>query len=415
MDIRRRLVAAHGSPLYVYDLAEVDRAVAQLRLCLPTDAILYYSLKANPHPEVVGRLRRAGCRAEVSSAGEVAAAFSGGFSAENLLYTGPAKSRTELNYAVRSGVGTFSVESATDLRRVADAATAQGTSVRCLLRVNVPPSGTSGIRMNGAASHFGTPIADILSAPERFVDLPSAKIVGLHFFSLSNANDEESLVAQALTAIEGARRVREALGRTVSFLDLGGGFAAPYAQPGQRHSYPKFAAAVESALDQDFPGWRDDTPVVAFESGRYLVGTSGTLACTAMESKTVGTQTFVLLDSGINHLGGLSGLGRLRPAVAPECAVSGRESEAPGESWSDGTLVGPLCTPADVLGRGVRVETEAGSGLLFIPNVGAYGLTASLIGFLSRPTPVEAVIDGDTVVSVSRLEIVRVPTERVDT
>jgi diaminopimelate decarboxylase len=42
-----------------------------------------------------------------------------------------------------------------------------------------------------------------------------------------------------------------------------------------------------------------------------------------------------------------------------------------------------------------------------IPNVGAYGLTASLIAFLGRPAPAEVVIDGEQVVSASRLELVR--------
>jgi diaminopimelate decarboxylase len=37
------------------------------------------------------------------------------------------------------------------------------------------------------------------------------------------------------------------------------------------------------------------------------------------------------------------------------------------------------------------------------PNVGAYGLTASLLGFLSRPAPAELVLRGDRVVSATRL------------
>ena len=42
-----------------------------------------------------------------------------------------------------------------------------------------------------------------------------------------------------------------------------------------------------------------------------------------------------------------------------------------------------------------------------MPNVGAYGLTASLVAFLSRPAPVEVVVDRGAVTNVSRLLIER--------
>jgi diaminopimelate decarboxylase len=405
----QRLLATYGSPLYVYDLAEVDRAVGQLRAALPSGAVLYYSIKANPHPEVVARLRRGGCRAEVSSAGEVSVALGAGFTGTDLLYSGPAKTVAEIDHALRTDVGTFSVESVADLRRVAGAAARLGVTAQCLVRVNVPLTGASGIRMTGAAAHFGTHLGDIVDAPRRFADLPGGRIIGLHFFSLSNATDEDSLSTQALAAVTAAARVQDATGRRVSLLDLGGGFAAPYARPGRRPEYPRFASRIEPALDRYFPRWRHGEPVVAFESGRYLVGTGGSLICTATEWKAVGDQGFVLLDSGINHLGGLSGLGRLLPTAVPESAVlvePARDAVA--------TIVGPLCTPADVLGRQVRVDPATVPGPMIIPNVGAYGLTASLIGFLSRPAPTEVVIDGDTVVSVSQLQIARVPVGRAD-
>jgi diaminopimelate decarboxylase len=113
-------------------------------------------------------------------------------------------------------------------------------------------------------------------------------------------------------------------------------------------------------------------------------------------------QTFVILDAGINAVGGLSGLGRLLP-VAIEI-----EGSAPAETAS---LVGPLCTPGDSLGRGVAVPRLRAGDIVTVPNVGAYGLTASLTGFLSRPAPAEVILRDGAVASVSRLEPYRVYTE----
>jgi diaminopimelate decarboxylase len=72
-------------------------------------------------------------------------------------------------------------------------------------------------------------------------------------------------------------------------------------------------------------------------------------------------------------------------------------------------LAGPLCTPADLLGTGVELPGLRIGDVLPIPNVGAYGLTASLLGFLSHPAPVEVVVDGAETVSVTRLRLHRLP------
>lgn len=402
-----RLLARFGSPLYVYDLAEVDRSVERLRAALPCGAVLHYSLKANPHPDVVARMRDHGCRAEVSSPGEVAAAIQAGLGAGDLLYTGPAKTQAEIAEALRADVDLFSVESGADLRRVSDVALAQGSVTRCLLRVNMPLAAKSAIRMTGAAAYFGVPLAEVLATPQRFADQPGVRVVGLHFFCLSNASEEGSLIDQALAAVEAAARVARATRRSPCVLDLGGGFAMPYARPGEAPVYREFASALETALDQRFPGWRSGQPLIAFESGRYLVGSAGRLICTATEWRKMGDQAFVLLDSGINHLGGMSGLGRLIPSAVP--------SGPGGVPFADGstvTLAGPLCTPADVMSRQTKIDPATVPGPVVIPNVGAYGLTASLIGFLSRSAPVEVVLDGETVVSASQLRVVRAPLGR---
>ena len=81
----------YGTPAYVYDLEEVRRAHADLRRGLPDEAVLYYSLKANPHPDVVAELLELGCRGEVSSPGEIRAALAAGADPADLLLTGPGK------------------------------------------------------------------------------------------------------------------------------------------------------------------------------------------------------------------------------------------------------------------------------------------------------------------------------------
>jgi diaminopimelate decarboxylase len=120
----------------------------------------------------------------------------------------------------------------------------------------------------------------------------------------------------------------------------------------------------------------------------------------------------VILDAGINTLGGMAGLGRLMPLAARAAgppSAAGKETAAGLETAN---LVGPLCTPGDVLGRNVRLPALEPGDTVTVPNVGAYGATASLLLFLSRPAPREVVVRGTEIVSVSHLDVRRVYSPR---
>ncbi|MFE0201050.1 type III PLP-dependent enzyme, partial [[Kitasatospora] papulosa] len=144
-----------------------------------------------------------------------------------------------------------------------------------------------------------------------------------------------------------------------------------------------------------FPRWREGFPRLAVESGRYLSGDSGTLVARVTNVKVSRGKKFVILDAGINAFGGMSGLGRLLP-VAVHVDAEGERERA--------SLVGPLCTPGDVLGRQIEVPPLSPGDLVRIPNAGAYGPTSSLLMFLGRPAPTEVAVEGGRVVSVSRIE-----------
>jgi diaminopimelate decarboxylase len=394
------LVAAYGSPLYVYDLARLRTARADLAAALPDGFTTYFSLKANPHPMIGRTLRAAGCRAEVCSTGELRSAIEAGFPAVEILYGGPGKTGAEIDDAIGRGVRSFSVESAGDLARVGAAAIRHGTVADCLLRINSVSSaaGTS-IRMTGTPSQFGIDAETLPEVAPRLLATPGTRVTGLHFYPLSNSRDEESLIAEATQSIASAAEIRDAYGVPVELLDIGGGFAAPYSTPGDRTVYRKLRGELERALDLHFPQWREGTPHLAVESGRYLTGDCGELLTTVTNLKVSRGRRFAVLDAGVNTLGGMAGLGRLLPLAVT----------LQGEPAGRATLTGPLCTPGDLLGREVVVPDLAEGDVVRIPNVGAYGLSASLVTFLSRPAPAEVFVDGDRVVAATRLTLNHTP------
>ena len=180
---------------------------------------------------------------------------------------------------------------------------------------------------------------------------------------MSNAQDEDSLLAEYEFVLQSAAQLRQEAGLPLEFLDIGGGFSSPYAVPGPRTDYPKLRAGLEVLLDLYLPEWRDGGMELACESGRYLSGSSGSLLAGVVNVKESRGRRFVILDGGINVLGGLSGIGRLLPAAI------GVDGEAP----LTGSLVGPLCTPGDSLAKAAKLPELSAGDVVTVPNVGAYG------------------------------------------
>ena len=389
------LAGKFGTPTYVYDLDVVAESRDQLFGLLPEGFHLFYALKSNPHPEIARELRSGGCRAEISSTGELANALEAGFDPAGILYTGPGKTDAELEQAIATGVRLFSVESLSDLQHVGAAAEKHGVTASCLLRVNTTASsGGTGIRMMGRPSQFGIDSETLPELMPALKAVPGARVVGAHFFTMSNAQDEDALLGEYEFVLQSAAQLRREVGLPLEILDIGGGFSSPYAVPGPRTDYPKLRAGLEVLLDLHLPEWRDGGIELACESGRYLSGSSGSLLAGVVNVKESRGSRFVILDAGINVVGGLSGIGRLLPA-----AVGIDESgDLPG------SLVGPLCTPGDSLAKAAKLPELAAGDVITVPNVGAYDVTASLISFLGRPAPTEVVVRGDEIVSVSRLD-----------
>lgn len=388
---------AHGSPLYVHDLGDVETRARELFSVLPEGSRLLFSLKANPLPAVAEVLCRLGCDAEVSSPGELSVALAAGFAPEQVLYSGPGKSAEEVRGALRVGVTRFSVESWTDLERLDRASRAAGLRSRVLLRVNPDAPPVAGLAMSGVSSQFGLDEVAWLAGRERLAALGGIEPMGIHVYQGTQLADVPALLSSMRMAFDAGESLASALDIPFQVLDLGGGFPWPFATHG---------VGVELApLREPLARWAAERRRTAscelwFESGRRLCGSSGTLWATVLDVKRSKGKQYVVLDTGIHHLGGMSGLGRV-PLVSMGVARADA-TVAPGV-LEEVNVVGPLCTPLDCFARNVKLPPLRAGDRVFVPNVGAYGATASLTGFLSRPPPLELAHREGAVIALHRL------------
>lgn len=394
------LAKKYGTPAYVYNLDLVGNAYNSLVNCLPAGSRLYYSIKANPHPLIVKRLAELGCLIEISSTGECETALLAGVLPGNCLYTGPGKGQSEIHKAITHGINHFSIESWHDFEKISNSAKYFSATVYGIIRIN--PShyiGGYGLVMTGKATQFGIDEDDLNMLPMVIKKYPNVEIVGTHIYAGSNISSVDLLINTFQHAIKISAKLLDQLKLDIKLIDIGGGFAHPFGTNEIRADYTEIKDKLKTCIQESFPKKK---PVIAFESGRFLVAGAGKLLISVVDIKVSKGEAFAIVDGGINHLGGMTGLGRLS-----RIRIDFEQKKSISSILQRYSIVGPLCSPLDYFVKGVELEPISIGDILTIPNVGAYGLTASLLAFLSRDPPLEIITEKGIVTHVSRLSLTR--------
>ena len=128
---------------------------------------------------------------------------------------------------------------------------------------------------------------------------------------------------------------------------------------------------------------------LVLELGRYLVGEAGIYVCRVTDRKVSRGHVFLVTDGGLHqHLAASGNFGQVIRKNYP-VIVGNRLRAAQTETV---TVVGPLCTPLDLLAERIELPRAEVGDLIVVLQSGAYGLSASPINFLSHPPPLEIVL-----------------------
>ncbi len=350
-------------PAYVYDLGSLDAHAAAVRAALG-EVELYYAVKANPDPELLRVLARHVDGFEVSSGGELAHVREL-FPGMPVALGGPGKTDAEL----AADVTRLHVESPGELRRLLE----NGRPADVLLRVNldVPVTGAS-LTMGGGATPFGMDpggIAECVTLlserdrPPGSTGRGAVRLRGIHAH-LASGLDAQALLELARAVLAYARELG------VSEINLGGGMAVSYADPGARFDWRSYG---EGLAELRRPG-----EVLRVEPGRALTAYCGRYVTRVIDVRRVHGELFAVVAGGTHHLRTPAAKGHSHPLAAPLPAGS------PGAEPV--TIVGQLCTPRDVLARRVPVCLAVGDVVEFAM-AGAYAWNISHRDFLMHPEP----------------------------
>jgi len=387
------IVSRHGSPIFVYDRSTLERKYSALRRALPERLSIFYSVKANPNPSLLEFFLEQGCGLEIASAGEFQLARKAGCDPNNIIFAGPGKGESELELVIANAICEIHVESMREIERISTLSNRLSMPARVTLRVN-PAEGTQGgaIQMGGKPSPFGADEENLEPLLHRIAVDPQLVFQGIHLFMGTQILDPHVLVDQYKKGVDIARRAALIVGLPVHTLDFGGGLGIPYFSGESELNLDKLHLGLR-ALMAELEGeacFENTTFIV--EPGRFLVGEAGIYVTRVNDIKSSRGKTYLILDGGMNHHLAASGnLGQVVRRNFPIAVLN--RIEAPATDFFD--IVGPLCTPLDTLGRGVRLPQVQVGDLVGIFQSGAYARTASPLGFLSHPAPAEVwVADG---------------------
>ncbi len=354
-----RLIATHGTPLFVVDHDEIRRNYAEFRKQLPR-VQAYYAVKANPDPAIVRTLYQAGASFDVASMPEFQIVYEyvkdlppkerQDFIWDKIIYANPIKANETLR-DLDPYKPLVTYDNFEEINKIRQYAPHAGLA----LRLSVPNTGA----MVELSSKFGASSGEAVELIEAAHKV-GLVVEGLSFHVGSQTTNFENYV-QALNLAAGVFREAAERGFHLNLIDIGGGFPAPY--DAQVQPFALLARRINAEINRLFP---KNIEILA-EPGRFLVATSGTAISKVIGKARRDGKRCYYLDDGVYHT--FSGI------IFDHCQYHLTAlKDGPTEICS---VFGPTCDALDTISLAEELpELELGD-YVFSRNIGAYSRASS--------------------------------------
>jgi ornithine decarboxylase len=355
-----------GTPVVVIDHDIIRRNYASFKRHLPK-VQAYYAVKANPAPEIIRTLYRAGASFDVASLAEFMLVYENirdlparerqDFIWDKIVYANPIKPKETLRELDQyKPLVTF--DNRAELGKIRQYAPQAGLA----LRLRVPNTGS----MVELSSKFGCDPGQAVDLIEEAFRIGLA-VEAVSFHVGSQCTNFENFV-QAINMAAAVIREAASRGREIKILDIGGGFPVPY----DRHVKPFRALArkINAEIARLFP---PDMQILA-EPGRFLVATAATSVARIIGKAVRDGKTCYYIDDSVYHT--FSGI------IFDHCQYHLKAfKKAPAEICS---VFGQTCDGLDTISHSEELPELEIEDLVYAENIGAYS-SASATWFNGFP------------------------------
>ncbi len=374
------------TPFYVYDRQALTQRVKHLRQNMPAALKIHYAMKANPMPALVQHMATLVDGFDLASGGEMRVALDTIMPAEQISFAGPGKRPAELQQAIAAGV-TLNVESQHELETVARQCSVLGLNAKVALRINPAfELKSSGMKMGGGPKQFGID-EELLPAVLQSIKSFGLAFQGFHIYSGSQNLKAESIIEAQQKSLQLAVRLSDYCPTPIRKLNIGGGFGIPYFPGDTLLRIDQVGEALAAEMEVTTKTLPEAEVII--ELGRYLVGEAGLYVTRILDKKVSRGQVFLITDGGLHHH--LAASGNFGQVIRKNYPVS-IGNKMGGADTETVNIVGPLCTPLDILADKMHLPKAEIGDLVVVYQSGAYGYTASPGKFLSQPDAVEILV-----------------------
>ena len=373
------IISEHGTPAYIYSRATLERHWHAFDNAFGSHPhLICFAVKSNSNIALLNVMAKLGSGFDIVSQGELERVLAAGGEASKVVFSGVAKSHSEIERALDVGIRCFNVESIPELHRINEVAGKMGKIAPISLRVNpdvdakTHPYISTGLKEN----KFGVSVQQAREVYRLAKTLPNVKITGMDCHIGSQLTELQPFLDAADRLIVLMEQLKED-GIELHHLDLGGGLGVPY--NGEEPPHPTEYTEALLAKLKNYPNLE-----IILEPGRAISANAGILVTKVEYLKSNEDRNFAIVDTGMNDM--------IRPALYEAYMQIIEVNQSLDREKAVYDVVGPICETSDFLGKGRELAIAEGD-LIAMCSAGAYGATMSST-YNSRPQAVEILVDG---------------------
>ena len=385
----KQLAEEFGTPLYIYSRATLERHWHAFDSALGEHPhLICYAVKANSNIGILNVMAKLGSGFDIVSQGELERVLAAGGEASKVVFSGVAKSRSEIMRALEVGIRCFNVESIAELYHINQIAGEMGKVAPISLRVNpdvdahTHPYISTGLKEN----KFGVSVDEAREVYKLAATLPHVKITGMDCHIGSQLTELQPFLDATDRLIRLMEQLKED-GITLKHLDLGGGLGVTYTDETPPHPSDYAAALLNKLKDYE------DLEII-LEPGRAIAANAGILVAKVQYLKSNESRNFAITDTGMNDM--------IRPALYEAYMNIIEIDRTLGREKAIYDVVGPVCETSDFLGKQRELAIAEGD-YIAQRSAGAYGASMSS-NYNSRPRTAEVLVDGNKAHLIRRRE-----------
>lgn len=373
------LAKEHGTPLYVYSKATLERHMNAFEDSLKNKKHqICFAVKACSNIGVLNVMAKLGAGFDIVSEGELRRVLAAGGDPKKVVYSGVGKTESEIEFALTTGINCLNIESAEEIETVIKVAKKLNVVAPVALRVNpgvdakTHPYISTGLKNN----KFGVSEEIALELYKKMAKEPNLKVSGIDCHIGSQMTSGMPIIEATDKLIALYNKLVDA-GIKVDHIDVGGGLGVTYDDETPPTPSEYIAPVLERLNSLDV--------ALYIEPGRAMVANACVLLAKVQYQKDNGDKHFVITDTGMNDM--------IRPALYGSWMniLNATEHNDIAAVLTD--VVGPICESDDFLGKDRKLAVKNGD-ILVVRGAGAYGSSMAST-YNSRRLPCEVLVDKD--------------------